>query len=151
MKMDDTMQLTLYNYIKDECNKTLKPSIVKRTLLQYRKLRITNCRLDYWKFWITSCRSHTACCTDCSPLIWPSVNFLVKKKMDLRIFLSRLSMIVRVNMVLNRTVVDSDVLTTCAIIIFRVKVSWWYYWFWLVSHQINHIWFNLLKHWSEVR
>ena len=29
MKMDDTMQLILYNYIKDECNKTLKPSIVK--------------------------------------------------------------------------------------------------------------------------
>ena len=60
-------------------------------------------------------------------------------------------MIVQVNIVLNRTVIDSDVLTTRAVIIFRVKVSWWYYWFLLVSHQINHIWFKLLKHWSEVR
>ena len=32
-------------------------------------------------------------------------------------------MIVRVNIVLNRTIVDSDVLTTCAVIIYRVKVS----------------------------
>ena len=32
-------------------------------------------------------------------------------------------MIVQVNIVLNRTVVDSDVSTTCAVIIFRVKVS----------------------------
>ena len=35
-------------------------------------------------------------------------------------------MIVRVNVVLNKTVVDltvTDVLTTCAVVIFRVKVS----------------------------
>ena len=39
-------------------------------------------------------------------------------------FLSRLSMIVRVNVVLNRTVVvDSDISTTWAVVIFRVKVS----------------------------
>ena len=39
-------------------------------------------------------------------------------------FRSRLSLIVRVNVVLNRTVVvDSDVSTTCAVVIFRVKVS----------------------------
>ena len=37
----------------------------------------------------------------------------------------RLSLIVRVNVVLNRTVVltVTDVLTTCAVVIFRVKVS----------------------------
>ena len=35
---------------------------------------------------------------------------------------SRLSLIVRVNVVLNRTVVV-DVSTTCAVVIFRVKVS----------------------------
>ena len=28
-EMDDTMQLILHNFIRDECNKTLKPSIVK--------------------------------------------------------------------------------------------------------------------------
>ena len=39
-------------------------------------------------------------------------------------FLSRLSMIVRVNVVLNRNVVvDSDISTTWAVVIFRVKVS----------------------------
>ena len=37
-------------------------------------------------------------------------------------FISRLSMISLVNIVLNRTVV-TDVLTTCALVIFRVKVS----------------------------
>ena len=41
-------------------------------------------------------------------------------------FISRLSMIVRVNVVLNRTVVVdrvTHVSTTCAVFIFRVKVS----------------------------
>ena len=41
-------------------------------------------------------------------------------------FKSRLSLIVRVNVVLNRTVVlwtVTDVSTTCAVVIFRVKVS----------------------------
>ena len=39
-------------------------------------------------------------------------------------FISRLSMIVWVNVVLNRTVVltVTDILTTCAVVIFRVKV-----------------------------
>ena len=38
--------------------------------------------------------------------------------------IKRLSLIVRVNVVLNRTVVvDTDVSTTCAVVIFRVKVS----------------------------
>ena len=37
-------------------------------------------------------------------------------------FISRLSVIVRVNEVLNRTVVDGDVSTTC-VVTFRVKVS----------------------------
>ena len=46
--------------------------------------------------------------------IWPVVFCLFK---------SRLSLIVRVNIFLNRTVVDSDWSTTCAVVIFRVKVS----------------------------
>ena len=37
-------------------------------------------------------------------------------------FISGSSMIIRVNIVLNRTVV-TDVSTTCALVIFRVKVS----------------------------
>lgn len=37
-------------------------------------------------------------------------------------FISRSSMIIRVNIVLNRTVV-TDVSTTCALVIFRVRVS----------------------------
>ena len=36
---------------------------------------------------------------------------------------STLSLIVRVNVVLNRTVTDRDVSTNCAVVIFRVKVS----------------------------
>ena len=42
-----------------------------------------------------------------------------------RHFISRLSMIVRVNLVLNRNILltVTDVSTTCAVVIFRVKVS----------------------------
>ena len=40
------------------------------------------------------------------------------------LFKSRLSLIVQVNVVLNRTVVvDTDASTTCAVVIFRIKVS----------------------------
>ena len=38
-------------------------------------------------------------------------------------FKSRLSLIVRVNVVLNRTVAVTDVSTTCAVVIFGDKVS----------------------------
>ena len=55
-------------------------------------------------------------------------NCLLHKSLNLIItiivlFMSRLSMIVRVNVVLNRTVVvDSDVSTTCAVVIFEVTL-----------------------------
>ena len=74
-------------------------------------------------------------CTSCHvyniyPRYWnfrcPFLSFLlVCERFEPRShFRSRLSLIVRVNVVLNRTVVvDSDVSTTCAVVIFRVKVS----------------------------